>query len=215
MSDNKFLTKLYLISPPNININEFIFSLDDVLNTGLVSCFQLRLKNVKDEDIIESSKALKPICNKYHVPFILNDRLDLVNKVEADGVHLGEDDGSILEARKLLGPKAIIGASCYNSKHLAMEAAEEGADYVAFGAFFATITKDPKTKADINIIKDWTLISSIPCVAIGGINLKNIELLINIGVNCFALINSLFKVKDIEGTARKFSSLIKKRNYDR
>tara|TARA_B110000196_G_scaffold248156_1_gene217253 strand:- start:1813 stop:2445 length:633 start_codon:yes stop_codon:yes gene_type:complete len=209
MSDNKFLTKLYLISPPNININEFIFSLDDVLNTGLVSCFQLRLKNVKDEDIIESAKALKPICNKYHVPFILNDRLDLVNKVEADGVHLGEDDGSILEARKLLGPKAIIGASCYNSKHLAMEAAEEGADYVAFGAFFATITKDPKTKADINIIKDWTLISNIPCVAIGGINSSNCKELVDAGVDFIAVVGSIWnKNDDPKSAINKFKSII-------
>ena len=209
MSDNKFLTKLYLISPPNININEFIFSLDDVLNTGLVSCFQLRLKNVKDEDIIESSKALKPICNKYHVPFILNDRLDLVNKVEADGVHLGEDDDSILEARKLLGPKAIIGASCYNSKHLAMEAAEEGADYVAFGAFFATITKDPKTKADINIIKDWTLISNIPCVAIGGINSSNCKELVDAGVDFIAVVGSIWnKNDDPKSAINKFKSII-------
>ncbi len=209
MSDNKFLTKLYLISPPNININEFIFSLDDVLNTGLVSCFQLRLKNVKDEDIIESAKALKPICNKYHVPFILNDRLDLVNKVEADGVHLGEDDDSILEARKLLGPKAIIGASCYNSKHLAMEAAEEGADYVAFGAFFATITKDPKTKADINIIKDWTLISNIPCVAIGGINSSNCKELVDAGVDFIAVVGSIWnKNDDPKSAINKFKSII-------
>ena len=209
MSDNKFLTKLYLISPPNINVNEFIFSLDDVLNTGLVSCFQLRLKNVKDEDIIESAKALKPICNKYHVPFILNDRLDLVNKVEADGVHLGEDDDSILEARKLLGPKAIIGASCYNSKHLAMEAAEEGADYVAFGAFFDTITKDPKTKADINIIKDWTLISNIPCVAIGGINSSNCKELVDAGVDFIAVVGSIWnKNDDPKSAVNKFKSII-------
>ena len=209
MSDNKFLTKLYLISPPNINVNEFIFLLDDVLNTGLVSCFQLRLKNVKDEDIIESAKALKPICNKYHVPFILNDRLDLVNKVEADGVHLGEDDDSILEARKLLGPKAIIGASCYNSKHLAMEAAEEGADYVAFGAFFATITKDPKTKADINIIKDWTLISNIPCVAIGGINSSNCKELVDAGADFIAVVGSIWnKNDDPKSAVNKFKSII-------
>jgi thiamine-phosphate pyrophosphorylase len=209
MSDKKVLTKLYLISPPNINVNEFIFSLDDVLNTGLVSCFQLRLKNVKDEDIIESSKALKPICNKYHVPFILNDRLDLVNKVEADGVHLGEGDGSILEARKLLGPKAIIGASCYNSKHLAMEAAEEGADYVAFGAFFDTITKDPKTKADINIIKDWTLISNIPCVAIGGINSSNCKELVDAGADFIAVVGSIWnKNDDPKSAVNKFKSII-------
>ena len=128
------MTKLYIISPANININEYASSLEEVLETGLVACFQLRLKNLNDQELINISKVLKPICNKFDVPFILNDRLDLVNKIGADGVHLGEDDSSILDARKLLGPKAIIGASCYNSKHLAMQAAEQGANYIAFGA---------------------------------------------------------------------------------
>ena len=144
MNNKKLLTKLYLISPDHIKVNEFSKVLESVLKTGLVSCFQLRLKSTEDNYIISASKQLIPICKKYKVPFILNDRLDLAYEVKADGVHLGEDDGSILEARKLLGTQAIIGASCYNSKHLAMEAGENGADYVAFGAFFETKTKIPK-----------------------------------------------------------------------
>ena len=152
MGKNISLTKLYLISPPIIKVNEFTKILTAVLKTGLVSCFQLRLKNIEDNFIISVAKDLIPICRQYNVPFILNDRLDLANEVNADGVHLGENDGSVIEARKLLGPKAIIGASCYNSKHLAMEAAESGADYVAFGAFFDTKTKIPKTKALNNIL---------------------------------------------------------------
>ena len=186
------MTKLYIISPDNININEFSSSLEEVLETGLVACFQLRLKNLNDQELINISKVLKPICNKFDVPFILNDRLDLANKVGADGVHLGEDDSSILDARKLLGPKAIIGASCYNSKHLAMKAAEQGANYVAFGAFFETKTKKAKTKAVMSLIEDWVLISNIPCVAIGGIDSKNCHELIKAGVDFIAVVGAIW-----------------------
>jgi len=186
------LTKLYIISPANININEYASSLEEVLETGLVACFQLRLKNLNDQELINISKVLKPICNKFDVPFILNDRLDLVNKIGADGVHLGEDDSSILDARKLLGSKSIIGASCYNSKHLAMQAAEQGANYVAFGAFFETKTKKAKTKAVMSLIEDWVLISDIPCVAIGGINSKNCHELIKAGVDFIAVVGAIW-----------------------
>ena len=186
------MTKLYIISPTNININEYASSLEEVLETGLVACFQLRLKNLNDQELINISKVLKPICNKFDVPFILNDRLDLVNKIGADGVHLGEDDSSILDARKLLGSKAIIGASCYNSKHLAMQAAEQGANYVAFGAFFETKTKKAKTKAVMSLIEDWVLISDIPCVAIGGINSKNCHELIKAGVDFIAVVGAIW-----------------------
>ena len=186
------MTKLYIISPANININEFPSSLEEVLKTGLVACFQLRLKNLNDQELINISKVLKPICNKFDVPFILNDRLDLANKIGADGVHLGEDDSSILDARKLLGPKAIIGASCYNSKHLAMKAAEQGANYVAFGAFFETKTKKAKTKAVMSLIEDWVLISDIPCVAIGGIDSKNCHELVKAGVDFIAVVGAIW-----------------------
>jgi thiamine-phosphate pyrophosphorylase len=209
MSYSKAVTKLYLISPANINVDEFALSLEEVISTGLVACFQLRLKNKKDEYIIEISKILKPICHKYDVPFILNDRLDLADKVKADGVHLGEDDGSILDARKLLGPKAIIGASCYNSKHQAMKAAEEGADYVAFGAFFDTKTKDPKTQAKITIIKDWVLISNIPCVAIGGIDASNCQELVDAGADFLAVVGSIWNSNNNPKNAVKtFKSIL-------
>ena len=116
--------------------------------------------------------------------------------MNADGVHLGESDGSILEARKLLGTKAIIGASCYNSKHLAMEAAEKGADYVAFGAFFETTTKQPKSKAELSTVEDWVYISQIPCVAIGGINALNCHGLVNAGVDFIAVIGCIWNNKE-------------------
>lgn len=203
------MTKLYLISPSSLNINEFAISLEEVLSTGLTTCFQLRLKNIKDQEIINISKVLKPICKKNDVSFILNDRLDLANIVGADGVHLGEGDGSILDARKLLGPKAIIGVSCYNSKHLAMEAAEKGADYVAFGAFFETKTKKAKTKAKISIIEDWVFISDVPCVAIGGINPSNCHELVEAGADFIAVVGSIWNNSDSPINAIKnFKSII-------
>ena len=209
MDNKKLLTKLYLISPDHIKVNEFPKVLEEVLKTGLVSCFQLRLKSTEDNYIISASKQLIPICKKYNVPFILNDRLDLAYEVKADGVHLGEDDGSILEARKLLGTQAIIGASCYNSKHLAMEAGENGADYVAFGAFFETKTKKPKTKAEITTVKDWIYISNIPCVAIGGINSKNCKELVKVGVDFIAVIGCIWNNKEQPEIAiKKFENIL-------
>ena len=209
MGKNISLTKLYLISPPIIKVNEFTKILTAVLKTGLVSCFQLRLKNIEDNFIISVAKDLIPICRQYNVPFILNDRLDLANEVNADGVHLGENDGSVIEARKLLGPKAIIGASCYNSKHLAMEATESGADYVAFGAFFDTKTKIPKTKAEISTVKDWVYISNIPCVAIGGINSLNCKELVTVGVDFLAVIDCIWNNKvQPEIAIKKFKNIL-------
>lgn len=209
MLSNKSSTKLYLITPPKININKFAISLSEVLKTSLVSCLQLRLKDVKDKDIIEAARILKPICSNYNVPFILNDRLDLVRELEVDGVHLGQEDASISEARKLLGPNAIIGASCYNSKHQAMEAAEAGANYVAFGAFFDTKTKNPKTRAKINTIKDWVFISDVPCVAIGGINPSNCIELVSAGVDFLAVIGCIWNSnEDPKSAINKFKKII-------
>ena len=209
MLSNKSYTKLYLITPSKININKFSVSLDEVLKTSLVSCLQLRLKDVKDKDIIEAARILKPICSNYNVPFILNDRLDLVRELETDGVHLGQEDASISEARKLLGPNAIIGASCYNSKHQAMEAAEAGANYVAFGAFFDTKTKNSKTRAKINTIKDWVFISNVPCVAIGGINPSNCIELVSAGVDFLAVIGCIWNSnEDPKSAINKFKKII-------
>jgi len=209
MLSNKSSTKLYLITPPKININKFAISLSEVLKTSLVSCLQLRLKDIKDKDIIEAARILKPICSNYNVPFILNDRLDLVRELETDGVHLGQEDASISEARKLLGPNAIIGASCYNSKHQAMEAAEAGANYVAFGAFFDTKTKNPKTRAKINTIKDWVFISDVPCVAIGGINPSNCIELVSAGVDFLAVIGCIWNSnEDPKSAINKFKKII-------
>ena len=184
--------KIYLITPPEINENTFYKELNEVLDSNIVGCLQIRLKNENDSKIIKICNETKLICKKYNVPLILNDRLDLVKSCNVDGVHLGEEDKSIKIARKILGSNYVIGASCYNSKHLAMEAGVEGADYVAFGAFFESKTKVPKTKAEIGIIEDWNFISNIPSVAIGGINPINCKKLIKAGVDYLAVINSIW-----------------------
>ena len=184
--------KIYLITPPKINENTFISELNQVLDSAIVGCLQVRLKNENDFKIIKLCNEIKPICDQYNIPLILNDRLDLVESCNVDGVHLGEKDKSIKWARKVLGPNYIIGSSCYNSKHLAMEAAEDGADYVAFGAFFESKTKIPKARADVSLVEEWNLISNVPCVAIGGITAMNCKTLIKAGIDQLAVINSIW-----------------------
>ena len=208
----EYLTKIYLITPPKIDEKLFFASLENVLSTKIVSCLQIRLKNVEDKNIIEICKIVRPICDNYKIPLIINDRLDLVKKCDADGVHLGQEDGSIKDARKYLGSNFIIGASCYNSKHIAMEAAENGADYVAFGAFFESKTKVPKVKVKKNIIEDWNFISNIPCVAIGGITPTNCKDLIKAGADHLAVIGSIWNSdKSPEKAIMDFKKILIKR----
>ena len=208
----EYLTKIYLITPPKIDEKLFFASLENVLSTKIVSCLQIRLKNVEDKNIIEICKIVRPICDNYKIPLIINDRLDLVKKCDADGVHLGQDDGSIKDARKYLGSNFIIGASCYNSKHIAMKAAENGADYVAFGAFFESKTKIPKVQVKTNIIEDWNFISNIPCVAIGGITPTNCKDLIKAGADHLAVIGSIWNSdKSPEKAIMDFKKILIKR----
>ena len=189
---SKDLSKIYLITPPKIDEEVFFSSLEKVLNSKIVSCLQVRLKNIDDKKIIEICKIIRPICERHRIPLILNDRLDLVKSCNADGVHLGQEDKSVKDAREFLGSNFIIGASCYNSKHLAMEAADNGANYVAFGAFFESKTKAPKTRVEIKIIEDWNFISNIPCVAIGGISPINCKELVKAGADHLAVIGSIW-----------------------
>jgi len=209
---SKYLTKIYLITPPKIDKNFFFTSLENVLSTTIVSCLQVRLKNIEDKKIIEICKIIKPICDKYKIPLILNDRLDLVKSCKANGVHLGQNDKSVKEARKYLSSNYIIGASCYNSKHLAMEAAENGADYVAFGSFFESKTKVPKVKVKKSILEDWNFISNIPCVAIGGITPVNCKELVKAGADHIAVIGSIWNSdKPPEKAIMDFKKILIKR----
>lgn len=178
--------RLYLISPPEIDLKTFPATLESALAAGDVASFQLRLKGLSDEGIARAAETLIPVCDKYDVAFILNDRPDLARDVGADGVHLGQSDVAIKEARAFLGHDATIGATCHNSKHLAFLAGEAGADYVAFGAFFPTKTKKTDYLATADLLTWWADIAEIPCVAIGGITPENARPLVDAGAHFLA-----------------------------
>ena len=167
------MTKIYLISPPKINLDNFVIDLEVALKTNKVPVFQLRLKNISDQEVLEIGKKLLKICHQNNTLFILNDREDLALQIGADGVHLGSDDCNVLKARKMVPENFIIGASCYDSKHLAAQAAEDGANYVAFGTFFPSKTKNSAGKPTPEIIKWCNEILNVGSVAIGGINANN------------------------------------------
>ena len=160
--------------------------LREALEGGDVASFQLRLKHVSDDEIRRTVDLLRPAVQAAGTAFILNDRPDLAAQLGCDGVHVGQEDASYAEARKLL-PKGIVGVTCHDSRHLAMEAAEAGADYSAFGAFFPTQTKDPKSSADIELLRWWSEVMVVPSVAIGGITIANAPTLIEAGADFLAV----------------------------
>ncbi|WP_299327391.1 thiamine phosphate synthase [Parasphingopyxis sp.] len=178
--------QLYLISPPD-PANDFPERLERALDAGPVAAFQLRMKGADDAAIVAMAERLMPICADHGSAFILNDRADLAAKLGADGVHLGQDDGDVAEARALLGRDAQIGATCHDSRHLAMEAGEAGADYVAFGAFYPSDTKDTTHRPDPDILTWWTTMFVLPCVAIGGITADNAKPLVDAGADFLAV----------------------------
>ena len=178
--------RLYLISPPRLSAANFLGPLKEALSGGDVASFQLRLKDVSDDEIRRAADTLRPVVQAAGAAFILNDRPDLAAELGCDGVHVGQEDASYAEARKVL-PKGIVGVTCHDSLHLAMEAAEANADYVAFGAFFPTNTKQPKTQADPEILRAWSTATVVPCVAIGGITVANAPTLIGAGADFLAV----------------------------
>ena len=157
------------------------------LDAGDVACLQIRLKDADDDAIRRAAGVLMPIAQARDVAVLINDRPDLAAELGADGTHIGQEDMPFAEARALLGPDRIIGVTCHASRHLAMEAGEAGADYVAFGAFFPTRTKDAKTKAEPEILEWWSALFEIPCVAIGGITVENAPPLIAAGADFLAV----------------------------
>lgn len=189
---------LYLISPPRIVLADFLPKVEEAFAAhACVKAFQLRLKEAEDAQIIEAIKEIMPLAAALDIAFILNDRVDLALRCHADGVHLGQDDMHVKEARKLLGADKVIGVSCHASRHLAMEAAEAGADYVAFGAFYPTLSK-PQEKVEKwgmpqpEILEWWSTLTTIPCVAIGGINPENCAPLVAAGADFIAAITSIW-----------------------
>lgn len=157
------------------------------LDAGDVACLQLRLKDVTDDALCRAIDVLRPEAQRRGVAFLLNDRPDLAQETGCDGVHIGQQDSSYREARAAVGASAIVGVTCHDSRHLAMEAAEAGADYVAFGAFYPTTTKEALFHADTGILTWWSQLMEIPCVAIGGITTENARPLVEAGADFLAV----------------------------
>ena len=189
--------RLYLISPNEIaDLGSFKKTLHDVLTAGDVACFQLRLKTASDEEILEACAALMPVCHDHDVAFLVNDRADLAASAGADGVHLGQSDGTLAGARALLGDDASIGVTCHDSFDLAFEAGEGGADYVAFGAFFETDTKKTDYKPEPDILTAWDTATIVPCVAIGGITVDNCDGIIAARAHFIAVSGGVWRHSD-------------------
>ncbi len=180
--------RLYLITPPSIpDLDAFARELEAALEAGDVAALQIRLKPADEATIRAAVARLAPIAQARGVAVILNDRPDLARDTGCDGVHVGQSDASVAEARRVMGAAAMIGATCHDSRHLAMEAAEAGADYVAFGAFFDTGTKETVHRPEPEILTIWQEVMETPCVAIGGITIDNAQALVDAGADFLAV----------------------------
>ncbi len=191
-ADRQPATRLYLITPPAFELAPFAEALAAALDAGDVAAMQLRLKDADDDTVRRAVDKLMPLTRARGVAFILNDRPDLAASLGTDGVHIGQEDGDYATARSLVGADATIGVTCHDSRHLAMEAGESGADYVAFGAFFPTATKAAKATAELEILEWWSEIFTIPCVAIGGITAENCAPLVRSGADFLAVAGGIW-----------------------
>ncbi len=195
--------RLYLITPPAFAPGPFAGRLADALNSGDVGAVQLRLKGADDDAIRRAAAALRPVCDAHGEPLIMNDRPDLARDTGCDGVHIGQEDATYTDARQAVGPQGIVGVTAHNSRHLAIEAAERGADYVAFGAFFATGTKAAKTRAYVDLLEWWSELMVVPVVAIGGITVANCRPLVEAGADFLAVISGVWDHPDGPAVAVK------------
>ena len=200
--------QLYLISPLDVS-GDFPVYLEEALSAAPVAAFQMRVKGIDQHEAARLAEPLQAICARRDVAFIVNDSIALAKRVKADGVHLGQEDGDPSEARRELGVEAQIGVTCHNSRHLAMEAAEAGADYVAFGAFYPTTTKEVKHLAEIETLEMWSQFIEVPCVAIGGITPDNAKPLIDAGADFLAVSGAVWNCPDGPAAAVKaFNALL-------
>ena len=189
--------RLYLITPPRLeDLAGFGHTLAGALDAGDVAALQLRLKDAPETVIAAAIDVLFPIAAARGVALILNDRPDWAAKYGCDGVHVGQDDMPCAEARKIMGKDRTVGVTCHDSRHLAMEAAEAGADYVAFGAFFPTTTKDATATADPEILRWWSDLAELPSVAIGGITAENCAPLVQAGADFMAVVSAVWNHAD-------------------
>lgn len=201
--------RLYLLTPPAID-DAFAGALAAALDAGDVGAVQLRLKDCDDDAVKRAAAALIPVCHARDRPLILNDRPDLAKAVGADGVHVGQQDASYAQARALLGADRIVGVTCHASIDLAYAAAEAGADYVAFGAFFPSASKEkPAGQAGIEILQQWSETITVPCVAIGGITPANCGALVAAGADFLAVIGAVWSHPEGPAAAvREFNAAI-------
>jgi thiamine-phosphate pyrophosphorylase len=197
--------RLYLITPPILPEN-FETILAAALDAGDVAAVQLRLKDVPDAVLRRTIDRLRPVVQSRDVAFLLNDRPDLAVKHGCDGAHVGQDDMPAKAARKILG-ELTLGVTCHGSRHLAMQAGEDGADYVAFGAFFPTTTKTPPAMADLEVLRWWGQVMELPCVAIGGITAANCAPLVRAGADFLAVVGAVWSHPD--GAASGVRAMVK------
>ena len=200
--------QLYLISPLDVGGN-FVDRLDRALaaSEGLASAFQFRVKEVDQHEAARLAAPLQEVCAAHEVGFIVNDSVPLAKRLKADGVHLGQSDGNVREAREELGREMQIGVTCHASRHLAMEAGEAGADYVAFGAFFPSETKASEHRPEPEILRWWNQLFEIPCVAIGGITPANCAPLVQAGADFLAVSHAVWGGDEVQAI-RAFAKAI-------
>ncbi|MFV0644911.1 MAG: thiamine phosphate synthase [Sphingomonadaceae bacterium] len=206
MSDNAARCQLYLISPTDVG-GGFPDRLENALSGGLVAAFQFRVKDCDQHEAARLALPLQEICKAHDTAFIVNDSIALAKRIAADGVHLGQRDGRVSEAREALGQEAQIGVTCHASRHLAMEAGEQGADYVAFGAFYPSTTKATEHQAGLDLLTWWQSLFEIPCVAIGGITPANCAPLISAGADFLAVSGAVWN-GDEAASVRAFTSVL-------
>ena len=198
---------LYLISPLEVG-GDFPARLERALDAGPVAAFQFRVKDVDQHEAARLAAPLQEICRTRDVAFVVNDSVALAKRIKADGVHLGQGDGDPREAREELGREVQIGVTCHASRHLAMEAGDAGADYVAFGAFFPSTTKQSEHKPELDLLRWWSNLFEIPCVAIGGITPDTAPVLIEAGADFLAVSGAVWNGDEVEAV-KAFAKLLK------
>ncbi len=199
---------LYAVTPDIADTDLLIKKVEAALQGG-VSILQYRNKKANHKLQTQQARAILPLCRQYNVPLIINDSVKLCLTLDADGVHLGADDGNLAEVRARLGENKILGASCYNRFDLALAAQNQGADYVAFGACFASNTKPNAPVANLSLFSQARAELNVPCVAIGGINLQNANQVIQAGTDAIAVIQAIFAADDVRLASQQFSQLFK------
>lgn len=213
MSKKPVIKGLYAITPDELDTAELLRKTRQVLRGG-GTVLQYRNKIADKNTRLNQSIALKELTREFGATFIINDDALLAKQVDADGVHLGGDDGSVAAAREILGNEKIIGVSCYNQPDLALAAVQQGADYVAFGAFFSSSVKPEAVRATPEILHWARKELTVPLVAIGGITLTNAASLLDAGANALAVISAIFDAEDIQSSAQQFSTLFNKVSHD-